>query len=421
MIRKTASVVLGVLILAGCLTGCASRGKRDIIDPQKKSSGKRSVFAVSKDVEYDTGDVQSKYLNFVFESTGKFCSDYDGNIVISPASLFIALEMTAGGADGETLRQFTDVLVPGASDEEAFRFAADYYRDLAETEDIKLDVIDMICLNEDFSRSVYEDYYDFVKGKFDSEIFAGIRPDEIDAMINEKTDGMIPEISSSIDPAADMTVINAIVFKAGWKDEYCNKEIENDRVFTQNNGAEQKVTLLKSLEDGYFKAAGAKGFMKYYSGGRYAFLAILPDDDSIKINDFMVSFTYEDYLSFLRSFDESYEVEAYIPEFTVEYSNDNVSAILEDMGITDAFDPGKADFSNMTGKDLYLGNIIHKTTITVDREGTEATSVTMIPGSTMGGDFHPRVEVRLDRPFAYMIIDTETDIPVFIGTVNNVE
>ena len=95
------------------------------------------------------------------------------------------------------------------------------------------------------------------------------------------------------------------------------------------------------------------------------------------------------------------------------------------MGMPDAFSMSDADFSNMAVSDrgnIFISRVLHKTFISVDELGTKAGAVTVI--EMMGGSAAPPEDpkvVYLDRPFVYMIIDTENSIPLFIGTMTDIK
>lgn len=95
------------------------------------------------------------------------------------------------------------------------------------------------------------------------------------------------------------------------------------------------------------------------------------------------------------------------------------------MGMEEAFQPN-ANFTNMATTDtelLYINRVLHKTYIELDRSGTKAAAVTAVEmnGETASAEEEAPPSVILDRPFVYAIIDTETGLPVFMGTVNTVE
>ena len=176
-----------------------------------------------------------------------------------------------------------------------------------------------------------------------------------------------------------------------------------------------------STELGYFQGDNARGFIKYYQDRGYAFAALLPDE-GVSVEECVASLTGEGLHEMLTGADGSVFVEAAIPQFTVEYGTDLTPALAA-MGMADAFDPDRADFSRM-GKcddgELYISRVLHKTFIRVDEKGTEAgaaTAVELAGASAMG----PVEQVVLDRPFVYMLIDCQNCVPLFLGTVTELE
>ena len=130
--------------------------------------------------------------------------------------------------------------------------------------------------------------------------------------------------------------------------------------------------------------------------------------------------TTEEYWAFWESQSTEWDVTTSMPEFKSEYMVE-LQTVLKDMGIIDAFDDEKADFSNMASSDPYIFSVVHKTFIDVNREGTAAAAATavimydeceMISKETRS--------VICDRPYAYAVVEKDTGLPVFLGTVENV-
>ena len=191
--------------------------------------------------------------------------------------------------------------------------------------------------------------------------------------------------------------------------------------FTKEDGTVQDVELMHSSEYQYIEDELATGFIKPYKGGDYAFVALLPRE-GVSVADYVASLTGEHLLEMLRNPVDT-KVFAAIPKFESEYSTD-MAEVLKDMGMADAFDVNKADFSRMgscEAGNLYIGRVLHKTAITVAERGTKAgaaTVVEMLCGSAFTPD--PK-EVTLNRPFVYMFMDCRQNIPFFIGTMMDME
>lgn len=115
-------------------------------------------------------------------------------------------------------------------------------------------------------------------------------------------------------------------------------------------------------------------------------------------------------------------VVAAIPKFETAYSAD-MSAILERMGMGDAFNVKKADFSGLGSSakgNLFISRVVHRTFISVAEKGTKAGATTAVIVDAMSAK-PPMIKAdTLDRPFVYMLIDCETNIPFFLGTMINV-
>lgn len=114
-------------------------------------------------------------------------------------------------------------------------------------------------------------------------------------------------------------------------------------------------------------------------------------------------------------------VEVTMPKFEIEYDVE-LSELLSAMGMTDAFDRDLADFSGLAASsegNIYINQILHKTFITVDENGTKASAVTLVGMKEDCAEIS-NVVLNFKRPYVYMIIDCEHMLPVFIGTMMEV-
>ena len=234
----------------------------------------------------------------------------------------------------------------------------------------------------------------------------------INSWVKKNTDGMIPKIIEDADRDAVMMLINAVAFEAKWETPYTNDDIEKLE-FNSYSGKSKKTEFMCSTESVYLSDSDAVGFMKPYKNGRFAFAALLPDED-VNIDDYIASLSGEKLMKIFSSAKKNEEVDVKMPKFKAEYSTQLIDT-LKKMGIEDAFDRKSADFSSLIDKNdgAYIGTVMHKTFIEVDQEGTRAAAATLVGISKMS---MPAINpVCLNRPFVYMIVDTETNLPLFIG------
>ena len=215
-----------------------------------------------------------------------------------------------------------------------------------------------------------------------------------------------------------MYLVNALAFDGKWAEVYRENQV-HEREFTTENGTAQDVELMYSEEGKYLEDDNATGFIKYYAGRRYAFAALLPKE-GVTVQEYVQGLTGE-HLQNLLDNPTSITVNAAIPKFETGYDV-QMSEILKAMGMPDAFDSSLADFSKMakhTDGNIYISRVLHKTFISVAEQGTKAGAATVIEAAAESAMEMEVKRVTLDRPFLYMILDTKTNTPIFIGTLMN--
>ena len=109
-----------------------------------------------------------------------------------------------------------------------------------------------------------------------------------------------------------------------------------------------------------------------------------------------------------------------LPRFTYNYEVKDFKAVLKKLGIVDAFDEAKADFTKIIdNNELYVGEAIHKTKIELNEVGTKAAAVTyfgMFAKGMAPQDFE-QIDIVFNKPFVYMIREKNTGEILFFGTV----
>ena len=127
---------------------------------------------------------------------------------------------------------------------------------------------------------------------------------------------------------------------------------------------------------------------------------------------------------------EAEGVEAILPKFSYAYTVEMNDALRE-LGMPTAFDRMWADFSRLghasddntesggADHNLSIGQVLHKTFITVDERGTKAGAATKVEIVSEGVEMLAHT-VKLDRPFVYMILENGTGLPIFIGAVMDI-
>ena len=346
------------------------------------------------------------------------------NTLISPLSVFYALAMTANGADGETLEQMEQVI--GMKMDALNGYMLTYLEQLPESKDYKLSLANSVWLKEDPCFVVEKSFLQTNADYYGAEIYQATFDENTRKAINhwveEHTDGLIPEILDRIPDKAVMYLVNALVFDGKWDREYKEYQIREGK-FTTEDGVRQNVDMMHSEEHTYLKDDMVTGFMKYYKGRQYAFVALLPNED-VSLSQYVESLTGEQLRNLINRA-QNVPVYASIPKFETEYSCEMQEA-LQKMGMTNSFDWRLADFSrlgryNADGMNLFINRVVHKTFISVSEQGTRAGAATVV--EIAPGNAAPMEEIKevvLNRPFLYMIVDCETGFPIFMGAMRSV-
>ena len=343
------------------------------------------------------------------------------NTLISPLSVLCALSMTANGADGETLKQMEDVL--GMSVDELNLYIHSYMKNLPETEKYKLKLANSIWFIEDARFTVNQDFLQTNADYYGADIYKAPFDDatlkDINNWVSENTDGMIEDILDKIPDSAIMYLVNALAFEAEWQDIYLKSQVRIGR-FKTEDGIAKNAEFMHSQENVYLEDENATGFMKYYKDRKYAFVALLPKD-GVSVKDYLDTLTGEEITDMLA--DHGYTaVSTAIPKFETEYDVE-MSDVLKNLGMTDAFNMDVADFTKLgesSDGNIFISRVLHKTFISVGEKGTKAGAATVIEAADGAMEVEPKA-VFLDRPFVYMLIDCENNVPFFIGTLMDVE
>ncbi len=409
MKKRIFAMVVAMLFL---VTGCSPKIQGEDLMKGVKQDEKPVV---------QLSDVNSVALTDFAVRLFEASAEEGKNTLISPLSVLSALAMTANGAKGETLSQMESVL--GMSTDELNQYFHCYMQTLPQGEKYKLKLANSIWFTDDERFTVKDeflqtnaDYYgaDIYRVMFDNKALR-----DVNNWVKEKTDGMIPEILDEIKEDDIMYLVNALAFDAEWANIYTKDDVRSG-TFVTEDGQKQEAEYMHGEEHVYLEDKDAKGFVKYYKEHKYAFVALLPNK-GVSVEEYVKGLDGE-YLNTLLTNKLNTSVATKIPKFETE-SNVDMTKILQKMGMKDAFGP-YANFSGLgttTREYICIDRVLHKTFISVGEKGTKAGAATMVAVADGTSAMLERKEVYLNRPFVYMLIDCESNVPFFIGTMMSLE
>ncbi len=406
--KKWISWTVVLALLLSC-SACASGGSDDLMATVET----REIIGL---IDLDDGTAAA--ADFGIQLFRQSFSQAE-NTLISPLSVLCALAMTANGAKEETLAQMEQVL--GMNVDTLNSWICAYRNALSESSGTRLTLANSIWLRDTDSFAVDPDFLQInadyygagvFKAPFDAKTCR-----EINEWVETNTDGLIRDILDQIPASVVMYLVNALAFEAQWQNPYEETAIW-EAEFTTAEGEKQTVQMMHSAEHIYLEDDKAKGFVKYYEGGDYAFVALLPDQ-GVDIGEYVDSLTGDKLLAMLQNA-QSATVQTAMPRFEQEYAVE-MSEILKVMGMENPFDGERADFSGIGTSEagnLFISRVLHKTFIRVDGLGTKAGAATVVAvDRNCALEQEEPKSVTLDRPYVYLLIDTKTNLPFFIGTM----
>lgn len=399
-----------------------------------------AVFAACGKQNPDDPDIDNEYVPLVLTKAESgiavkanefgfnvYHSLYDGNtMLISPLSISLALSMTACGADGETEKQMTSTL---GFTEYSSEEVAGYYKKMVEAlkgmdKKTTLEIANSIWISKYLN--VRKDFVSIVKDNFASEErTVDFRDPSVVSQINkwcsDNTHGNIAEIVKDISPEMVMALVNALYFNGKWGFEFDGKTKKED--FRTISGSKVKHEMMSASSSLFYASGDGWSMVNLpYGNGAFRMSVILPPSE-MKFDDAAKSLD-ADRFSKLSAMAGSHPVNLKMPQFKHEYSVE-LKNVLIALGMVDAFNPDKADFTKMADVslgDISIGTVKHKTFIDVNTKGTEAAAVTyvgMMAYASVAPVKNDPIDFIADRPFFYIISESSTGSILFLGQKTN--
>jgi len=441
MKRMLIGFVLLTLVFS---TGCAvlNPTETDEVDPTEETeSGVPSkpgiqMSSLQRDLALEVTDAQIQALA---EGNTAFALDFynqirgeDGNIVYSPFSISVALAMTMAGSVGttetammEALRMSlpVDVVYPaydalllaiqnseasGSEDMEGSPFSLNIANSIWGQSGFSFKEPFLNTLAQYFGAGIYTVDYVQAPEAARETINAWVEDETMDKIKN-----LIPE--GAIDQLTRLVLTNAIYFNGSWYYPF-DEAGTTAMPFNLPDGTQTDVDMM-ALTGEHLMYATGDGYQVVqlpYMSNDFAMTLIVPDLGNFDTVE--GDLTAEAYAEMIQGLEYKL-VDLQMPKYDFE-SNINANDVLIALGMGEAFNPGLADFSGMTDEDkLFISDVLHKATITVDENGTEAAAATAVIMKVTAAMPEDALSLVLDRPFIFFIEHQPTGSILFMGRV----
>ncbi len=424
------ALALAAVGLAACSSSSSSEADAVKVEVVRSAQQRDTSPQLSDDERATLAESQASFAVDIYQAVRKQPKSVDKDIFLSPHSVSIALAMTYAGARGQTAAEMKTALhyeLPNDRLHTAFD-----YLDLAlasrgknavgkDGKPFRLDVTNSIwgqkgtSFEAPFLDTLAVNYgaglnvVDFIAETEKSRT-------TINDWVEEKTEKRIKDIlpEGVVTPDTRLVLVNAVYFNAAWASKF-EPAATSQAPFTKADGSVVQVAMMKGQSSRpYAKGDGYEAVEMAYDGEELAMLVIAPTAGTFAT--FESSLTGGKVLDILAGL-ETREVNLHFPKLKVDGSFD-LKEPLRALGMNQAFTDA-ADFSGMsTTEPLRVTDVLHKTFLELDENGTEAAAATaVVAAGFSAAPVDPPIVMKVDRPFITAIVDRQTRTLVFLGRV----
>lgn len=393
-----------------------------VVDERSAEAGAEEAVA-----ETDTDDEMTDATEIV-DAANAFADDlwetlleeHEDNVLVSPASVFLAFLMTEPGSAGNTQAQTAEVLhIEG--DDSVHEDAAAFIELIRNDEGPTIEVANRIWIDTSWAGLILPEYQQTITAAYGAEVgtapFSTAHEDARAAIngwvadqTNERIDELLPD--GSIDDLVRSVLVNTIFFDADWATPF--DPADTDEALFETPAGPMLVAMMKQQNDLRF-AQGDDwvGISMPYEGEEWSLVAVLPNDGA-----------EPDLFEAVDAVSAAHHraVDLHFPKFTYRHAF-SVAEPMQRLGLRDAFQMGVADYSRMFTaaeiEDLYISRAFHEAVVDFSEEGTEAAAATAIVMAVRGGRPPAPEVVRFDRTFEFVIRHNETGAVLFVGRVED--
>lgn len=421
-LKKAAAAALSLLMAFAAFSGCSSPESGPQLSARDLTAGvARGDTAVDYDFS-EQAELPQAYEKFT-EAVSEFSAsllrktDEEGqNTLLSPVSAYFTLAMLQNGAQGGTLKEMKNLLGGGVVSAENINACSNYLRQRLTAfnkEDGSLQIANSLWMRDglDVSRSFLQKNADFFDaGVFSADFSSPNAAKDMNAWTNHHTNGLIDSIVSKTTEDSALYLLNALYLEDLWATEYKSSNVK-DGDFHLADGSVQTASFLHGSER-YIHSENAQGYVKNLKNLPCRFAAVLPNEDT-SLADYIASLDEKELSTLFSSMTATDFAQVSTPAFSFDYDT-SLNKALQSLGMKQAF-TGEADFSKISPEGLTLSDVVQKTHIELGPQGVKAGAATKAEVNLSAAVTEHSVV--LDRPFLFLIVDNESNLPVFIGAL----
>ncbi len=430
--KKQWRTALGIVLAVSLLTGCGrqpenmSRTEEPKSDAEAMQSGADALGESGEHTEAQqlnlNGEDSSEEVDirdFSYKLTREALEHLEQeNPILSPVSAYLALSMAAEGAGGETAAELESLL--GENHRQLSEQCLQHFQGMQE---IELELADSVWLDQ--SLRVEEPWLETVQESYKGEVYrvelsSQQTMTDINTWAEEHTRGLVKGfLDQPLPVAARLCLLNALYLKADWRNGF-EGYVTHVQTWYREDGEEKPVDTMCKMQEyfDYVSDTDMDGVVLPFCGEELVFLAVRPQAGQTA-RELYGQLTPEQIAGLLEGREDRL-MNLSLPKFTAACDQE-LNELLQSLGVERAFNSALADFSGLCADgELHISLVRQKAVMELNEEGVEAGAVTMLAMEDGAAIYlEEALEMNLDHPFVYMILDMDTQIPLFVGIMDD--
>ncbi|XP_037232471.1 serpin E3 [Falco rusticolus] len=349
------------------------------------------------------------------------------NVVVSPASVAVSLELLQFGAQGNTFMELRDALGYNIHDQSVQDFLHAVYEGVSDSS--QGTVVQLACsffvdagvqLLPHFTAHAAR----WANSSLQQTNFTD--PNRTAAQIQEWITGNLGDgdvlgmlLENVGSPLSQVALVSTMYFKSTWQKKFSFLDTQM-LPFTTAEGSTLKVPTMHHTAEvnyGQFQTAALEAFSVVelpYLGEKLSMFLVLPSHKRTSLSQIESHLSAKTITLWANSL-KRMKMDIFLPRFSIQSLFD-LKTVFSALGIRDAFDPITANFKGISEQDsLYISEAIHKAEIEITEDGTKASGATVMVLLKRS-----RTPIfKADRPFTFFLRQANTGSVLFIGRVTN--
>ncbi len=408
------TAAMAATTLGSCATKKTQQEKDYNLVETTKGNDIDDTFLILSDAERSAVEKTNEFALNLFRTQASMDSK-----VVSPVSVAYLMGLLANGANGSTQSEIMKALSMNGTSLSTLNETYNAIIKTASSHDTQAQVNIANCVTVNKQVTLKDSYTATMRKTYNASVesmdFASPKAlAKINSWCSKQTEGMIPKIIDQLDPSATAVLMNAVYFNGTWANKFDKDDTKTENFSGYTRDIKKVPMMHQEKKFSYTDNSDFAAITLPYGNGSFSMTVILPANGK-STTDILKSLNAKTLEKTQLDMTECV-VDLKLPRFSTT-TETQLNKPISALGATSMFQPGKADFSNMTDASMFVSTMLQKAKIEVNERGTKAAAVTAaIMTMSMLQPEEPRhVTFHANRPFIYLITERYSGAIFFIG------